>query len=324
MKKAYPLILAVTAFTIAFILPMSAEHQMVHIDDEEYLREAAYRRLSDRLVLDPQLYEQGWDTLPQSLFWQQVMLLPPDSSVANIAATRKALINIASEDYFGKAKKERKQFKDSLRNVYGLDEREEIYITSGKNHFYHFDEVLPSILLATDYFREEKVDPWYAQAILLIESPNNRLQVSPVGAYGPFQLMKSVARAHGLVVNKEVDERADLEKSARGAASLISKVCIPKARAILDKHGIPYRLEDTWFRLMVLHVYHAGGRNVEGAIRKLKPKEGGMGLIRNLWQTEYRGFRNASQNYSQVALATMLTLHQIVEQKKVPERVLMR
>ena len=48
------------------------------------------------------------------------------------------------------------------------------------------------------------MDPWYAQAILMIESPN-KLQKSNAGAYGSFQLMKDVARLFGLKVNKSIE-----------------------------------------------------------------------------------------------------------------------
>ncbi len=50
------------------------------------------------------------------------------------------------------------------------------------------------------------VDPWYAQSILLIESPG-QMKKSISGAYGAFQLMPGVARAQGLIVNKTLDER---------------------------------------------------------------------------------------------------------------------
>jgi hypothetical protein len=63
---------------------------------------------------------------------------------------------------------------------------------------------------------------------------------------------------------------------------------------------------------MVLHVYHAGYRNVRDVVNHIAPKEGGISLIRELWQTSYRRFGNASQNYSQLVLASMIRLDQIV------------
>ena len=74
------------------------------------------------------------------------------------------------------------------------------------------------LLLLQEYwlFENNGVDPWYAQAILLIESPA-QLKKSVVGAYGAFQLMPSVARSHGIIVNKKIDERKDFNKSAFAA-----------------------------------------------------------------------------------------------------------
>ncbi len=70
-------------------------------------------------------------------------------------------------------------------------------MTTGKSDFYQFDKVFPSISRGVDVFVQNQTDPWYAQAILLIESPG-KLAYSNVGALGPFQLMKSVARNHGV------------------------------------------------------------------------------------------------------------------------------
>ena len=127
--------------------------------------------------------------------------------------------------------------------------------------------------------------------------------------------MKSVAIEQGLKVNREIDEREDFEKSAKAAAKFIQKVCLPETRRILRARGISYEEDELWFRLLVLHVYHAGAGNVAGAMRKLYARKGGMDLIKKLWRTEYRGFRNASQNYSQVALASFLELDRIIQEE---------
>jgi hypothetical protein len=239
------------------------------------------------------------------------MNLSPDSCIINIAATR----TILGKDSFVKWKKqteaEKSLYKDSVRKHYGLADDVSLYVTSGKSHFYSVEHVMPSISKAVEIFQEFNTDPWYAQAILLIESPG-KIAYSSVGAYGPFQLMKSVARDHGLKVDKTVDERTDFNKSAMGAASLLRKTCIPEARRILNKHNITYQEDDLWFRLFVLHIYHAGAGNVQGLIASLNPTEGGQGLITKMWQSEWGGFKNASQNYSQVALASLLRLHDLI------------
>jgi tetratricopeptide (TPR) repeat protein len=72
---------------------------------------------------------------------------------------------------------------------------------------------------------------------------------------------------------------------------------------MLDSAHVPYNETDLWFRLLVMHSYHAGAGNVAGVIRKIKPTEGGMQLIQQVWQTTYGGFKNSSQNYSQLVLA---------------------
>ncbi|RMG26402.1 MAG: lytic transglycosylase domain-containing protein [Bacteroidetes bacterium] len=267
-----------------------------------------------KIIQDATLQEEGWDTLAQTRFWRLVMQLDPGISLINIARTRE-VVGTVDTDLFDSWKKKRQEaFKDSVRSSLGLPEDAEIYITSGKNHFYSFDKVVPSISKGIEVFAQEGVDPWYAQSILLIESPG-KLQLSTAGAYGPFQLMKGVAKEQGLTVNKDQDDRKDFVKSARGAARLIRRVCLPKTRAMLEELDLSYQETDIWFRLLVLHVYHAGARNVRGALRKIRPKEGGMELIRQLWQTQYRRFGNASQNYSQIALASMLELHDLALEK---------
>jgi hypothetical protein len=168
---------------------------------------------------------------------------------------------------------------------------------------------MPQINDAIRIFEENNTDPFYAQAILLIESPGQLLK-SNVGAYGPFQLMKGVARAQGLTVNKYVDERKDFSKSAYAAAKLIREVCIPYTNAMLNAKGICYNETDLWYRLLVLHVYHAGAGNVSAALDKMTycEQDGDIGLIKELWNTRAAAFGAVSQKYSQVALACLIEL----------------
>jgi len=109
-----------------------------------------------------------------------------------------------------------------------------------------------------------------------------------------------------------MDERTDLNRSAYAASQLISKMCIPKVKNILDSLHLTYNETDTWFRLLVLHAYHAGPGNLACAVYSVAPSQGGMGLITQLWQTECRGFKNESQNYSQLALAAHLSFNEIL------------
>jgi hypothetical protein len=204
-------------------------------------------------------------------------------------------------------------YKDSLRVAHQLPSGTQLYVTSGKSDFYKFNEVYSSLSEGVAAFESHGVDPWYAQAILLIESPG-KLAKSNAGAYGAFQLMPSVARAQGLIVNRTVDERRDFNKSAMGSARLISRVCIPEAKKILDAHHLSYHENDLWFRLFVLHVYHAGAMNVSAVVDKINPKEGSQELITQMWVTQAASFGNNSQNYTQLSLASQLILDDMVSQ----------
>ncbi len=264
-----------------------------------------------QLIIHPRIiYKDNWHTLPQTLFWKQIITLSPDSCLINVACNRKVLHKVSYHDWMKKTEPQKEFFKDSLKLVHALAAAEKINVTTGKNDFYKIKEVSPNITKGIQLFQKFGVDPWYAQAILLIESPA-QLKKSESGAYGAFQLMPSVARNYGLIVNASVDERESFERSAFGAAQLISRSCIPSVKSILQAHNIPYNETDLWFRLLVMHVYHAGATNVRAVINKIQPTQGGQELIKQIWSTTAGSFGNSSQNYSQVALATQLLLHDI-------------
>jgi hypothetical protein len=262
---------------------------------------------------DPIFYDR-WDELPQPEFWKKIMLLSPDSCLINVAANRQVLVKMSFRDWSAQTEFQKDAFKDSLRRLYSLPAEEKINVTFGKNDFYKFNAVYPSLSKGVAAFEKNGVDPWYAQAILLIESPG-QLKKSVSGAYGAFQLMPGVARAQGLTVNGSIDERKDFERSAYGASRLINRVCIPEAKKILNSHNLNYRESDLWFRLFVLHVYHAGAMNVAAVVNAIHPIEGGQSLIQSMWQTSAAGFGNNSQNYTQLALAAQLILHEMIYQQ---------
>ena len=269
------------------------------------------------IVNSSAIYNGKWNSLPQPIFWKQIMLLSPDSCLINIAETRIVLEKKSFKEWKSQTENQKNKYKDSLRIVNNLPPWEQLNVTSGKNDFYRFNDVYPSISKGVLAFESHGVDPWYAQAILLIESPG-QLVKSHVGAYGAFQLMPGVARAQGLIVSKTIDERQDFDKSAMGSARLISRICIPEAKRILDAHNIVYNESDLWFRLFVLHVYHAGAMNVKAVVDKIQPKIGNQDLIKQMWQTSAASFGNSSQNYTQLALASQLILSDMVS-KIVPE-----
>lgn len=259
------------------------------------------------------LFEDRWDQLPQAQFWKKIMLLSPDSCLINVAANRQVLGKMSNRDWNAQTEAQKDIKRQELREAYGLPSDTRIYVTTGKNDFYRFAEVYPSLDKGVAAFERYGVDPWYAQSILLIESPA-QMRKSSTGAYGAFQLMPSVARSMGLVVNSTTDERKDFNRSAYGAAQLIRRVCIPEAKRILAAHQISYNETDLWFRLFVLHVYHAGALNVAAVVDKIQPTEGSQELIKAMWQNSAAGFGNNSQNYTQLALAAQLILHDMVYQ----------
>ena len=264
-------------------------------------------------VIDPEmLVVERWDILAQSKFWKTVMNLSSDTCIVNIADTREILGYVGKDKWFDQDEEEKKSYKDSVIDYNCLDSNTKIYITSGKKEFYLIEEVIPSISKAITVFQDNNVDPWYAQSILLIESPA-QLNYSNAGAYGPFQLMKNVARTMGLTVNSKLDERKDFDKSAYAASQLLKTICIPQAYRILCEVGdIEPKGNELWFKFLVLHIYHAGARNVESLLSQQEEPLQGMDLIKWMWTNEYGNFKNASQNYSQVAIAAMLTLQDIV------------
>ena len=264
-------------------------------------------------VIDPEmLVVERWDILAQSKFWKTVMNLSSDTCIVNIADTREILGYVEKDKWFDQDEEEKKYYKDSVIDYNCLDSNTKIYITSGKKEFYLIEEVIPSISKAITVFQDNNVDPWYAQSILLIESPA-QLNYSNAGAYGPFQLMKNVARTMGLAVNSKLDERKDFDKSAYAASKLLKTICIPQAYRILCEVGdIEPKGNELWFKFLVLHIYHAGARNVESLLSQQEEPLQGMDLIKWMWTNEYGNFKNASQNYSQVAIAAMLTLQDIV------------
>jgi hypothetical protein len=265
---------------------------------------------SENYILDRSLYHLKVDTLPQVKFWRDIMNLHQDSAIISFAHSREQLQRICINDWNCKSETQKRTFRDSLKIARSGDTNCRILITTGKKFFYDFDRTSRNFHRGINCFIENNVDPWYAQAILLIESPN-KLQKSNAGAYGPFQLMKGVARMYGLKVNRSVDERADFDRSAYAASCLIKNICIPNAYKMLDSVNIHNFSEDElWFKLLVMHIYHAGAYNVQKALLAINAPQGNMDLIYMLWQTQTARFKSASQNYSQLVLAAMLEMNE--------------
>ena len=257
------------------------------------------------------IFEERWDELAQAQFWQKIMLLSPDSCIVNVASSRQILSIIPVSQWAKQTEIEKAAYKLSIKAANGIGSEEEIYVTTGKSDFYKFQDVFNSLSKGVAAFDKNGVDPWYAQSILLIESPG-QLKKSVAGAYGAFQLMPSVARKYGLIVNSSIDERSDFDKSAAAASKLIFSVCIPEAKRILASHGIKYEEKELWFRLFVMHIYHAGASNVAAVVAKINPSVGSQALVKQMWTTSAASFGNNSQNYSQLILAAQLILNNMI------------
>ncbi len=299
--------------TLLFLLcisPILSFAQPFNSWDEEKI-EVKKGMTQNTILSAAPLYTEGWANLAQPIFWKQIMQLSPDSCLINVAATREIVAKMSVKDWNKQTDNEKDIYRDSIRQLLSLDEDARIFVTTGKNDFYKFETVYPDLQLGVEAFERNNVDPWYAQAILLIESPG-QLKKSRAGAYGPFQLMPRVARAQGLTVNRYTDERSDFERSAYGASRLISRICIPEAKRILDARNLSYNENDLWFRLFVLHVYHAGSLNVAAVVNKINPEVGGQSLIQSMWVNTAAQFGNNSQNYTQLALASQLILDDMI------------
>lgn len=299
-------------FALLF-LPVLGFAQPSHLWEHEKI-EVKYGDDQNMVMSADDIIREGWSDLAQPKFWKTIMALSPDSCIVNIAKNRVIIDVMSNADWNRQTDAQKNAFRDSVRAAHGLTSEDRIYVTTGKNDFYKFDKVYPTITRGIEAFEANNVDPWYAQAILLIESPG-QLKKSRSGAYGPFQLMPAVARGQGLKVSRYVDERSDFDRSAYGASQLIKKICIPEAKRILDKHNLAYQEDDIWFRLFVLHVYHAGALNVDAVVQKIGPSEGSQELIKKMWVNTAANFGNNSQNYSQLALASQLVLHELVHER---------
>jgi hypothetical protein len=257
----------------------------------------------------------GCDTMPQVKFWQRIMNLHQDSCIINIHHNRTVLATVHTSVWDNIERSKKLHIADSLRKIYAINDTSKVVGTLGKSFFYLFEKVADKVPLGMQAFEDNEVDGWYAKSILLIESPN-QLQKSNVGAYGAFQLMPGVARAYGLKVNKKTDERANFNRSAYAASMLLKTICIPKTKQLLDTLHIPYTEDELWFKLLVMHTYHAGIGNVKAALYAMPAGLQGMPLIYKLWNTNARGFQGASQNYSQLILAAYLEYDRRVDKVK--------
>jgi len=251
--------------------------------------------------------DDGWDTLPEIKFWCRIVTLSKDSLLANVVENRRGLAVFSKRMIDSLEQKGHLQrFRDELAAYYHIDSTYHVRFTSGKNHFYRFDKIGANMKRGIELFDSFDVDPFFAQSVLLIESPGSNKQKSTAGAYGNFQLIPFVARKYGLRVDRYVDERENFDRSAYAAAMLIKEICIPYARKWCDTYGFEVDEKALWFKLLALHNYNAGAGTVKGAMAELPKNAQGNDLIKTLWKTSAGYFRSEAQNYSQLALACYL------------------
>lgn len=271
-----------------------------------------YKNRNLNFVFDTSIVEMYCDTLPQVKFWDMVLNLSPDSAIINLAHNRQCVEIVSNQWWQAQSEDFKNCYRDSIRKCYQLSDTARVLFTIGKGHYYIWDTTFYLIDKAINIFIENNVDPWYAQSILLIESPKGNLR-SPSGARGYFQLMKNVARKFGLKVNRHIDERLDFNRSAYAAAMLIKTICIPETKKILDSLHLSYDENDLWFKLLTMHVYHAGAYNVRKALMNSSCKIPNMEMIYCLWQTRSGAFQSASQNYSQLILTAYIKVYKMFD-----------
>lgn len=109
-----------------------------------------------------------------------------------------------------------------------VDIRERLDRELLSNAYFHSNTIL-LLKRANLYFteierilKEEKI-PKDFKYIALIESGFDPLAISPAGAVGMWQFLKSTGKEYGLEVNTEIDERYDMEKSTRAACRYFRK-----------------------------------------------------------------------------------------------------
>lgn len=316
LRLIFPLIIAVVSISQISAVRITTDHndgskKAACCNEITVLKNSDAQHLSYLRV--PCLYEEGWDTLNQVAFWRKIISLGDDSSLANVFTTRQVLrafprTVIDSLERIGKLDSLRKE----LRAEYGIEPHERVLFTRGKGWFYNYSSVSLKIARAIHIFDSLGVDPFYAQSVLLIESPGSHKAKSSSGAYGNFQLMPFVAKKYGLRVDKYVDERENFDRSAYAAAMLFKEICVPYAVRWCRELGFDYNEKELWFKLLVLHNYNAGAGTVKGALMAVNKEKQGMELIQSLWHTTAGRFRSESQNYSQIALACYLKFESYV------------
>lgn len=126
------------------------------------------------------------------------------------------------------------------------------------NTFYHSQTVLllkkiPRYFSIIEPILKRNNIPDDFKYLAVAESGLSETIISPAGAVGLWQFMKSTAKEHKLEVNKEIDERYNIEKSTQAACEYLNK---------------SYKKYKSWS--LVAASYNAGRRNVDKQMKRQK------------------------------------------------------
>ena len=98
-----------------------------------------------KFIDDAALYSEGWQTLAQPKFWQQIMNLAPDSAIVSIGSNRKMLDRISIKEWSKLSDVQHTLYRDSIRKANNVPDSLNVLITAGKKDFYEFKKVMPTI-----------------------------------------------------------------------------------------------------------------------------------------------------------------------------------
>jgi len=110
--------------------------------------------------------DEGWDQLAHPNFWRGIMTLAPDSCIVNIAKTREIIAVMSNADWNAQTDTQKDAYRDSVRTAHSLTREDRIFVTTGKNDFYKFDEVYTELSCTVEESERNDVDPCNLQAIL--------------------------------------------------------------------------------------------------------------------------------------------------------------
>lgn len=138
-------------------------------------------------------------------------------------------------------------------DVYESFDREMYVNTYYHSQTYRLIKMAPRFFAVIEPILEEEGVPNDFKYLAVAESGLFPTIVSPAGAVGIWQFMKSTGREYGLEINSEVDERYHLEKATRAACKYIKKA---------------YKKYGNW--TMVAAAYNVGNRGVQRQIDRQK------------------------------------------------------